>query len=95
MVKDTLAGFIKGGPTAREMKAAKDNIVGVFPLRIDSNGKILGYLSVIGFYHLPLTYLDDFNKQIGKVTAAQVRDAFARRIKPDRMVTVIVGTDAK
>lgn len=95
VVRETLGKFIKEGPNAKEMKAAKDNIIGGFPLRIDSNGKILGYLSVIGFYHLPLTYLDDFNKEIAKVTAAQVKDAFARRIKPDNMVTVIVGTDAK
>lgn len=95
VVKETLDKFIKEGPSTKEMKAAKDNIIGGFPLRIDSNGKILNYLSVIGFYHLPLTYLDDFNKQIAKVTAAQVKDAFARRIKPDNMVTVIVGTDAK
>lgn len=95
VVKETVAKFIKDGPSAKEMKAAKDNIIGGFPLRIDSNGKILTYLSVIGFYHLPLTYLDDFNKEIAKVTAAQVKDAFARRIKPDNMVTVIVGTDAK
>lgn len=95
VVKETLAKFIKDGPSAKEMKAAKDNIIGGFPLRIDSNGKILTYLSVIGFYHLPLTYLDDFNREIAKVTAAQVKDAFARRIKPDNMVTVVVGTDAK
>lgn len=95
VVNETLAKFIKDGPSAKEMKAAKDNIIGGFPLRIDSNGKILGYLSVIGFYHLPLTYLDDFNKEIAKVTAEQVKDAFARRIKPDNMVTVIVGGDAK
>ena len=95
VVNETLAKFIKEGPSAKEMKAAKDNIVGGFPLRIDSNGKILSYLSAIGFYHLPLTYLDDFNKEIAKVTAAQVKEAFARRIKPDNMVTVIVGTDAK
>lgn len=95
VVQKTLANFIRTGPSDKEMKAAKDNIIGGFPLRIDSNSKILSYLSVIGFYHLPLTYLDDFNKQIAKVTAAQVKDAFARRIKPDNMVTVIVGTDAK
>lgn len=95
VVNETLAKFIKEGPSAKEMKAAKDNIIGGFPLRIDSNGKILSYLSVIGFYHLPLTYLDDFNKEIAKVTASQVKGAFARRIKPDNMVTVIVGTDAK
>jgi zinc protease len=95
LVRQTLKKFIQNGPAARELKAAKDNIIGGFPLRIDSNGKILDYLAVIGFYQLPLTYLDDFNKQIDKVTTAQIRDAFRRRIDPDKMVTVIVGDDGK
>lgn len=91
LVRETLQKFIDGGPTAKELQAAKDNIIGGFPLRIDSNGKILDYLSVIGFYHLPLTYLDDFNKQVAKVTTTQIKDAFQRRIKPQNMVTVVVG----
>jgi zinc protease len=95
LVRETLKKFIQDGPTAKELKAAKDNIIGGFPLRIDSNGKILDYLAVIGFYRLPLTYLDDFNQQIDKVTTAQIRDAFKRRIDPDKMVTVIVGEDGK
>jgi zinc protease len=95
LVRQTLKKFIQDGPTAKELQAAKDNIIGGFPLRIDSNGKILDYLAVIGFYQLPLTYLDDFNKQIDKVTTAQIKDAFKRRIDPDKMVTVIVGDDGK
>lgn len=96
LVRATLGKFIKNGPTPKELQAAKDNLIGGFPLRIDSNGKILDYLAVIGFYRLPLTYLDDFNQQIARVTTAQIKDAFARRIKPDHMVTVIVGAaDAK
>lgn len=91
VVHQTLRDFIAKGPTAKELKGAKDNLIGGFPLRIDSNSKILDYLSVIGFYQLPLTYLDDFNKEIGKVTAGQIRDAFKRRIDPDKLVTVIVG----
>ncbi len=47
--------------------------------------------SMIGFYGLPLNYLDDYPKQVAKVTAAQIRDAFARRIQPENMVTVIVA----
>jgi zinc protease len=46
---------------------------------------------VIGFYGLPLTWLDDYVGHINKVTLAQVKDAFVRRIKPDQMVTVVVG----
>lgn len=95
VVRETLNKFIQSGPTPKELKAAKDNIIGGFPLRIDSNGKILDYLSVIGFYGLPLTYLDDFNKEVAKVTTAQIKDAFARRVKPQNMVTVIVGADGK
>ncbi|MDR2875726.1 MAG: insulinase family protein [Methylobacillus sp.] len=95
VVRETLNKFIQSGPTDAQLKAAKDNIIGGFPLRMDSNGKILDYLSVIGFYGLPLTYLDDFNSKVGAVTAQQVKDAFARRVQPDKMVTVIVGGGAK
>jgi zinc protease len=91
LVRGTLANFIANGPTEQDLLAAKQNIIGGFPLRIDSNRKILGYLSVIGFYNLPLTYLDDFTRNVDKVTVAQVRAAFARHIDPQAMATVIVG----
>jgi zinc protease len=91
LVRTMLADFVAKGPTDKELLAAKQNIIGGFPLRIDGNRKILDYLSAIGFYDLPLTYLDDFTKRVEQVTAAQVRDAFARRIDPRAMVTVIVG----
>ena len=91
LARKTLADFIAQGPTEKELLAAKENIIGGFPLRIDSNRKILGYLSVIGFYNLPLTYLDDFTRNINSVTTAQIRDAFKRHINPQAMATVIVG----
>ena len=90
-VRSTLNEFIAKGPTAKELVAAKQNIIGGFPLRIDSNKKILEYLSTIGFYELPLTYLDDFVGKVDKVTVAQIHDAFKRRVNPDAMATVIVG----
>jgi zinc protease len=91
LVRATLAKFIAEGPTESELKAAKQNIIGGFPLRIDGNRKILDYLSLIGFYDLPLTYLDDFTRNVSRVTVAQVRQAFARHIHPDAMATIIVG----
>ena len=91
LVRKTLAEFIAQGPTQKELLAAQQNIVGGFPMRIDSNRKILDYLSVIGFYDLPLTYLDDFTAKVEKVTVAQIKDAFARHIDAQAMATVIVG----
>jgi zinc protease len=91
LVRDILAEFVAKGPTEKELLGAKQNIVGGFPLRIDSNRKILDYLSIIGFYNLPLTYLDDFTRRVEQVTVAQVRDAFRRHIDPQAMATVVVG----
>ena len=91
LVNKIVREFIEHGVTEKELLAAKQNIVNGFPLRIDSNRKILEYLSVIGFYHLPLTYLDDFSARVNKVTVADISAAFKRKINPDLLATVIVG----
>ena len=87
----TLRQFIAEGPSEAELTQAKSNLTGGFPLRIDSNKKILDYLSLIGFYKLPLDYLDTWVDKVNAVDVADVKQAFARRIDPDRLVTVVVG----
>ncbi|MBN8773917.1 MAG: peptidase M16 [Thiobacillus sp. 63-78] len=91
VAKDTLRQFIADGPSEAELTQAKANLTGGFPLRIDSNRKILEYLSLIGFYKLPLDYLDTWVGKVDAVDAATVKQAFARHIDPDKLVTVIVG----
>jgi zinc protease len=93
VVNQTVATFVNKGVTEQELKAAKSNIIGGFPMRIDSNRKLLDYLSVIGFYQLPLNYLDDFNKQVANVTVKQINAAVKRRMHPAQFATVIVGSE--
>jgi zinc protease len=93
VARRTLREFVASGPTEAELTAAKQNIVGGFPLRIDSNRKIHDYLALIGFYRLPLTYLEEFVSNVERVTAADIRGAFQRRVHPDRQVTVVVGPE--
>ena len=95
MLSDTLTAFIGDGPSETELSAAKKNITGGFPLRIASNRSIAGNLAVIGFYRLPLDYLDRFNEQVENVGKEQIRSAFQRRIDPARMVTVTVGQSSQ
>lgn len=91
VVEATLDDFLTHGPTEEELNSAKRNLVDGFVLRLDSNRKILDHIAVIGFYGLPLDYLDAYPRQVERVTAAQIRDAFARRITRDNLVTVVVG----
>jgi zinc protease len=91
VVKETLERYIEQGPDEQELIAAKQNITGGFPMRIASNSDIVQYLAVIGFYNLPLDYLDTFVDRVRAVTREQIRDAFRRRLDPERMVYVQVG----
>jgi zinc protease len=91
----TLTAVIHNGPTEAELTAAKQNITGGFALRVDSNSKIADYIGMIGFYGLPLDYLETFKNKVTKVTAAEIKDAFSRRVHPDKMVTVLVGDKAE
>lgn len=88
---EVLQRFVASGPTEGELRAAKQNLIGSFPLRLDSNGKILDNVALIGFYGLPLDYLDCYAANIERVTIADVKAAFARHVATDKMVTVVVG----
>ncbi len=89
--REVLKKFVAEGPTDAELVAAKSNLIGGFPLLIDTNSKLLGNVSNIAWNRLPLDYLDTWTKQVEKITAADIRAAFARKLQPERMVTVVVG----
>lgn len=91
VLRDTVQTFADKGPTEKELTASKKNITGGFALRVDSNKKIADYLALIGFYGLPLDYLDNFIARVNAVTLTHVRDAFKRRVDLSKTATVIVG----
>jgi len=95
VMRETLQKFLDKGPTGDELLASKKNITGGYALRIDSNAKILSHLVMIGFYDLPLDYMETFTANVEAVTREQVMDAFKRRVFPERMQTVIVGGSAQ
>ena len=89
--REVLAKFVADGPTEAELQAAKDNLVGGFALRIDSNRKLLDNVASIAWNGLPLTYLDTWTAQVEKITLADIKAAFSRKLQPQRMATVVVG----
>ncbi len=95
LVRANIKQFIARGPTAEELENARLNITGSFPLKQASNKDIVENLAVIGFYDLPLDYLDKYNAHIEAVTLEQIKSAFKRRVHPDKMVTIIVGPDVE
>jgi zinc protease len=93
VMRETIASYVRNGPTEEELRAAKDNLIGGFALRIDNNRKILDHIANIGFYEMPLDYLDTWTQQVAKLSAADIRAAFQRKLVMDRMITVVVGAE--
>ena len=93
VTREVLDGFLKDGPSEEELTAAKANLTGSFPLRLDSNKKLLDNAAMIGFFGLPLDYLDHYQAKVEAVTTDDIKQAFARHVRPADLITVTVAAD--
>ncbi|MDH0302675.1 MULTISPECIES: pitrilysin family protein [unclassified Pseudomonas] len=91
LVQDILAEYLKSGPTQQELDDAKRELAGSFPLSNASNASIVGQLGAIGFYNLPLSWLEDFMQQSQALTVEQVKAAMSKHLAADQLVIVTVG----
>jgi zinc protease len=91
VLQATISRFIEEGPTDSELAAAKSNLINGFPLRLDSNRKLLDNLSSITWNKLPLDTLDVWTQQVAAVRKEGIRNAFKRHLDMRRMISVLVG----
>jgi zinc protease len=91
LTQNTVQKFLKEGPSEAQLAQTKQKIVNGFPLTLVGNDAISGQLMLIGFYHLPLNYLDTYRDKVNAVTVAQIKQAYQKNLHPDRFVTVMVG----
>lgn len=91
LVQDVFADYLKNGPTQKELDDAKRELAGSFPLSTASNADIVGQLGAMGFYNLPLSYLEDFMRQSQALTVEQVKAAMNKHLGVDKMVIVSAG----
>jgi zinc protease len=87
----TLKNFRNNAIDIQKLQDGKDNIIGGFALETASNANILTYLSIIGFYDLPLDYLSGFTDKIKGISAADIQKSYARLIDMDKLIVLSVG----
>jgi len=78
-----------------ELADAKANLVGGFPLRIDTNGETANLLTFIEMYGLGTDYFTDYIDKVEAVTRDDVLRVAATYLHPDDMVWVVVGNLAE
>jgi len=91
LMRENLVKFVQNGPSTQALEHAKKNIIGGFPLRLDSNADIASWLAILAIYQLPLDFLERYPLEVKATTQASVSKAWQQRIHPNALLTVIVG----
>jgi zinc protease len=91
---DTLAeldAMRAGPPTLDELHAARDYLVGVFPLRFETPPAVVGAIAGLLIHGLPMDELDRYRPAIERVDDADVEAAAQSHIRPAEAAIVLVG----
>ena len=78
-------------PSLAELHAARDFLVGVFPLRFETPPAVVGALAGLLIHDLPLDELDRYRPAIEAVSDADVEKAARDHIDPEGLAVVLVG----
>lgn len=91
LVKEELARIAREPVTARELELAKSYLIGSYPLRTDTSGKMAGLLVAVEENQLGLDWPDRFKAGISRVTAADIRRVATTYMDPATFSSVTVG----
>jgi zinc protease len=93
-VVDTLAELQRMRDTrveAKELEAARDFLVGVFPLRFETPGAVVGAVAGLAVHGLPIEELTGYRAWIEAVDVDAVEAAAQAHLLVDRAAIVLVG----
>jgi zinc protease len=79
------------GPTEAEVEAARDYVVGVFPLCLETTGQVAARITELIVYDLPDDHHATYRDRIRGVTREDAAAAAGRHVRPDHVTVVVVG----
>jgi zinc protease len=75
----------------KELEAAKKYLIGSFPMRLDTQGKRVNFLTQVEYYGLGLDYPDRYPSLIQSVTSEEVLRVARTYLHPDNYILVVVA----
>jgi len=91
VLRKQIALFKQNGATQKEYEQAREFIIGVFPVALETNAGVARALLSAEFYGLGMNYLRDYAKIYRSVTLQQVNAAARKYLHPEAATLVIAG----
>lgn len=95
LAREEIARIRSEPVSEQELNDAKDYLTGSFPLRLDTNRKIASFLAQVEFYALGLDYAERYGDLIRAVKSEDVLRVAKRYLQPEKLITVVVGSQAQ
>lgn len=83
------------GVSGEELQAAKDYLIGSFPLRFDTNRRLAGFFAQVEFFGLGLDYPDRYAELIRQVRQEDILRVAKLYLKPEKLIVVVVANQEK
>ena len=91
LIKDIWARFGAEGPTAEEVRNAKDYVNGSYALRFSNSGAIAGVLTAIQRHDLGIDYIERRSGIIEAITMSDLKRVAKRLFQADELTFAVVG----
>jgi zinc protease len=75
----------------KELEGAKKYLIGSFPMRFDTQGKLANFLTQVEYYGLGLDYPEKYPSLIQSITREEVLRVAKKHLHPGKYVLVIVA----
>jgi zinc protease len=83
---------IRDEPVSKtELEQAKSFLIGSFPLRMETTGRIAGLLAQIEFFGLGLDYFNEYTEKIRMVTREDIQRVARKYLSTEKFVLVVVA----
>ncbi|WP_413569747.1 M16 family metallopeptidase [Bdellovibrio sp. HCB117] len=85
--------YVTSGAQDPEVAAARSQLVGQFPRAIETADRLAYNLLSLDFYGIPVDYLTDFNKNVGKINAKDANASIQRALNPNNFKVLVYGDE--
>ncbi|MCX6344058.1 MAG: pitrilysin family protein [Armatimonadetes bacterium] len=90
-LKSIVKDFAARGATKKQYEQAREFLIGVFPIALETNEGVARTLLNAEFYGLGMDYISNYPKIYGAITLGQVNAAAKKYLHPDAATLVIAG----
>ena len=91
IVREEMKRIQKEPVSEKEVEGARRYLIGSFPMRMDTQGKLVNFLLQVEYHGLGLDYAEKYSRLIQAVTREEVQRVARKYLQPENCILVVVA----